>query len=90
MFKFLIFIFFLFILLLFLMGFSVIRMFKNVLFGKPKQTQRRQSSHSRHSSRNQEMHNPTADTYDDSPRQKQRRKIFSKDEGEYVDYEEVK
>ena len=68
MFKFLFVMFFFFILLVFLMGFSILRTFKNILFGSgssgKKGEQRRQTS--------------------------SRKKIFAKDEGEYVDYEEVK
>jgi len=69
------------------MGFSVLRTFKNILFGsgekkgkqQRKQTNKKSSSGQRSSGRS---------SYDSSPPAK--KKIFTKDEGEYVDYEEVK
>lgn len=85
MFKFLFVIFFFFILLLFLMGFSVLRMFKNFLFGSGSGDQRTKKKHqtshksSRSSSYKEE---PTVHVH--------RKKIFTEDDGEYVDYEEVK
>lgn len=85
MFKFLFFIVFLFILLVLLMGFSVVRMFKRMLFGGGESGQRRnahtsgnQQSRSRDGQQNQPKHHPSA------------RKIFREDEGEYVEYEEIK
>lgn len=89
MFKFLFIMFFFFILLVFLMGFSILRTFKNMLFGssnkgKKEAGQRRQTNHytsgSRDGSRHEQEH----------ARSGSRKKIFAKDEGEYVDYEEVK
>ena len=81
MFKFLFVMFFFFILLVFLMGFSILRTFKNILFGSgssgKKGEQRRQTSG--YSSAREEYAS-----------QGSRKKIFAKDEGEYVDYEEVK
>lgn len=85
MFKFLFFMFFLFLLLLFLMGFSVLRSFKRFFFGtdNPRENSRHQSSrtNSRSSSRAEEETRRSRDT---------RKKIFTQDDGEYVDYEEVK
>jgi len=74
--------FFFFIILMFLMGFSVFRTMKNIFSGgEKKNTQRRQTnkntSGSQRSSR-QEYDIPS------------RKKIFTKDEGEYIEYEEVK
>ena len=88
MFKFLFVMFFFFLLLLFLMGFSIIRTFKNILFGsgnngKKNGQQRRQTNNS-HSK--QQDNRSTRQEYTSTSR----KKIFSKDEGEYVDYEEVK
>lgn len=84
MFKFLFVLFFFFILLLALMGFSVLRMFKNFLFGtgsdEQKTKKRHQSSHT--SSRSSYQEEPTVHVH--------RKKIFTEDDGEYVDYEEVK
>lgn len=87
MFKFLFVMFFFFILLVFLMGFSILRTFKNILFGssnsgKKGEGQRRQTSsqnNNSQASQHEEYSNPTS-----------RKKIFTKEEGEYVDYEEVK
>ena len=77
--------FFFFILLVFLMGFSILRTFKNILFGSgscgKKGGQRRQTTTSSSSGR--------SSTYEE-PSSVSRKKIFAKDEGEYVDYEEVK
>ena len=88
MFKFLFVMFFFFILLVFLMGFSILRTFKNILFGSgssngKKGEQRRQTS--TNSSR-QQSYNTAEEDYTSA----NRKKIFAKDEGEYVDFEEVK
>ena len=74
MFKFLFVIFFFFILLVFLMGFSILRTFKNIFFG---------SGH-------RSTTTTARDDDDDRTPYVHRKKIFAKDEGEYVDYEEVK
>lgn len=88
MFKFLFVIFFLFILLVFLMGFSILRTFKNIFFGsgssKKREEPHRQTRHTA-SSGPSYYENEEA-----GPSPSRRKKIFSKDEGEYVDYEEVK
>lgn len=88
MFKFLFVIFFLFILLVFLMGFSILRTFKNIFFGsgnsKKREEQHRQARHTTSSGPSYHANEETV------PRSSRRKKIFSKDEGEYVDYEEVK
>lgn len=91
MFKFLFVLFFFFILLVFLMGFSLLRTFRNILFGNgsaraKKEEQRRQTNNSHASSRPQ----GSRDCNDDGTTASPRKKIFAKDEGEYVDYEEVK
>ncbi|WP_455640791.1 DUF4834 family protein [Parabacteroides sp.] len=88
MFKFLFVMFFFFILLVFLMGFSILRTFKNILFGSGSSNgkrgeQRRQTS--TNSSR-QQSYNTAEEDYTSA----NRKKIFAKDEGEYVDFEEVK
>lgn len=87
MFKFLFVMFFFFILLVFLMGFSILRTFKNMLFGSgnsntKKGEQRRQTS----SYSSGQHHSNRSDDYISV----NRKKIFTKDEGEYVDFEEVK
>lgn len=80
--------FFFFILLVFLMGFSILRTFKNILFGSgaknaKKDEQRRQTNNPNASASGENGFN---EEYKTTPR----KKIFTKDEGEYVDYEEVK
>jgi hypothetical protein len=84
MFKFLFVMFFFFILLLVLMGFSVLRTFKRIFFGIGDDGKKR--------SANNRTSNQKSHTYTTKQERKSssRPKIFSKDEGEYVDYEEVK
>lgn len=92
MIKIFLFMVFFFFLLVLLMGFSIIRTIKNVLFGRGdggrrEEPRRRQASRpseprseQRYNRFEEEEYHPHAP----------HRKIFSKDEGEYVDYEEVK
>jgi len=66
--------------LLSLLGFSVLRSFRDFFFGNPKSRQRaasqnRKSSQTKSSTKSQ---------------QQNRKKVIAADEGEYVDYEEVK
>ena len=86
MFKFLFVMFFFFILLVFLMGFSILRTFKNILFGSSGKEgeQRRQTSGYSSDARS------NSSAREEYASQASRKKIFAKDEGEYVDYEEVK
>ena len=78
MFKFLFLLFGFFLLLVLLLGFSVIRTFKRILFGAPKtETGRRHT-------------NPTAGQQQARAEEYAKKKLFTKDDGEYVDYEEVK
>jgi len=80
MFKFFLVIFLIGFTLVSLLGFSVLRSFRDFFFGKPKSKQR-STSQSRQSSQ----------TRNSTNRQRQsQKKIISADEGEYVDYEEVK
>ena len=92
MFKFLFVIFFFFILLVFLMGFSILRTFKNIFFGSGNST--RKGEQRRQTNSNTSGHRSTTTTArdddDDRTPYVHRKKIFAKDEGEYVDYEEVK
>lgn len=89
MLKFLFVIFFFFILLVFLMGFSILRTVKNLLFGSgnsgKKGGQSRQTTGNYSSGRPDAATNTKEDIASAS-----KKKIFTKDEGEYVDYEEVK
>lgn len=87
MFKFLFVIFFFFLLLVFLMGFSVLRTFKKIFFGSGN-SGKKEGTHRRTT---QTTSSGRADAGADRQSQSSRRKkIFGKDEGEYVDYEEVK
>lgn len=103
MFKFLFFIVFLFFLLVFLLGFSLLRGLKRFLFGdggnQRQQTYQRrttsQAQNQTYGSRSQQTSSTdsyaNAEEVEDPPRSwKRRRKIYSQNEGEYVDYEEVK
>jgi hypothetical protein len=74
MFKFIFFLFFFGLLLTLLMGFSVLRTIRNVIFGNPEP---------KRTTRQQQQHQTTQ-------KKTTRKKIFTKDEGEYIDYEEVK
>lgn len=88
MFKFLFVMFFFFILLVFLMGFSILRTFKNILFGSSnsrKGEQRQQTTNKKYSDRQSQSESREEDYASSN-----RKKIFAKDEGEYVDFEEVK
>jgi len=81
MFKFLLTIFMIGFILVSLMGFSVIRSFKEFFFGSPKsQNRQRSASQSRQSSTKSSTR----------PQQKNRKKVIDANEGEYVDYEEIK
>lgn len=101
MFKFIFFIFFFFVLLVLLMGFSVIRTIKRILFGSGNsrqtyQKQNRNTSSGRSANGNyNQSRRPSSDyaeaeDYDETNLYKRHKKVFGKDEGEYVDYEEIK
>lgn len=83
MLKFLFIMFFFFILLVFLMGFSIFRAFKYIFFGKDTNVNKNSSKRSQEKT---SSNNPTSQSNSSA----EKKKIFSKDEGEYVDYEEVK
>ncbi|MDR2498784.1 MAG: DUF4834 family protein [Tannerellaceae bacterium] len=80
MFKFLVFVFLIFLLLVFLFGFSIVRFMGRFLFGigsgRRDQTGRQQNQQSKGSGQQ-------------SSAQK-RHKVFSSNDGEYIDYEEIK
>jgi len=78
MFKFLVYLIGLFFLFGFLFGFSVLRMMFKSIFGI-------QSSSRKSSSNQRKTKQPPKQTNATSTK-----KIFARDEGEYVDYEEVK
>ena len=80
LFKFLLIIFLIGFTLVSLLGFSVLRSFRDFFFGSPNRrqrsaSQRRQSSQTKGSTNHQKQ---------------SRKKIITDDEGEYVDYEEIK
>ncbi|MDR2138827.1 MAG: DUF4834 family protein [Tannerella sp.] len=79
MFKFLVFLFLFFLLLVSLLGFSALRTFKAILFGSPKKRTRAHSSTSADRQRARESRSRPS-----------RKKMIAKEEGEYIDYEEVK
>ena len=85
MFKFLFVIFAFFVLLLLLMGFSLFRFLKNI-FSPGTNAGRR--TNSRQWNQNEQTQNQKTQQ-NQTNSQAQRKKIISKDEGEYVDYEEV-
>lgn len=90
MLKFLAIAFLFFMLMLSLLGFSVIRMIKRTFFGgggggnEKKGQQRRQASASSSEQQQKKQYR------EESASNLQRKKIFTKEEGEYVDYEEVR
>lgn len=77
MFKFAFIVVFIIFFLLFLVGFSVFRTIKGILFGGGKQAPGDQT---RSQQRNQQQ---------SSQSQPKHQKLFEKDEGEYIDFEEV-
>jgi predicted lipid-binding transport protein (Tim44 family) len=79
MIKFLAFIFFIFFILISLLGFSVFRLFKS-FFSPDVRSRERQRSSSRNSRQQRAG----------STQKKKHAKVIRKDEGEYVDYEEVR
>ena len=86
MFKFLFVVFGFFLLLMALLGFSVFRTFKRILFGSGNTGKQQQTRHAEEQ-RKRKKQQTTQQTYTQQPSKK---KIIAKDEGEYVDYEEVK
>ena len=84
MLKFLFIIFFFGFILVSLLGFSVFRTFKSFFSGDPKDRNRRRTT----MNSNQQRNRPQNTTTQNNPPPK--KKVFADDEGEYVDYEEVK
>lgn len=80
MFKFLLFIFFFIILLGFLAGFSILRAIRDALFGPPSNARNSRQQHTGTGKKTASQSKPGAS----------RKKIIKKDEGEYIEYEEVK
>ena len=66
--------------LLSLLGFSVLRSFRDFFFGNPKSKQRTASQNRKN----------TQTKSSTKSQQQNRKKVIAADEGEYVDYEEVK
>lgn len=82
MFKFIFILVFFFFTLLFLLGFSVIRTIMNFFFGSKKQAPQNKSRKQTTHRKQQTRHTNT--------QEKPRKKLIAEDEGEYVDYEEIK
>jgi len=80
LFKFFLIIFLIGFTLVSLLGVSVLRSFRDLFFGNPKSRQRA-ASQNRQSNRTKSS---------SSRQQTNRKKIISADEGEYIDYEEIK
>ena len=72
--KFLFIVFFMFLFLIFLFGFSIIRGIFRLFFGG--------MGHKRYANQQREQQAP--------PESKKNNKVFTKEEGEYVDYVEIK
>ena len=89
MFKFLFLIAAFFALMVILMGFSVFRAFRTMLFGSSDNKSRRENENRRRRAEQQRR-----EREEEQERMKReasaQKKIFSKDDGEYVDYEEIK
>lgn len=85
--KFLFFFVFLFFVLVFLLGFSILRGVKRLFFGDNGRKERRTSSASRPDASSSSSY---AEETEGEPRVRRRKKVYARNEGEYVDYEEVK
>ncbi|MDR0430821.1 MAG: DUF4834 family protein [Tannerellaceae bacterium] len=85
MFKFLFFIVFFIVLMTLMLGFSFLRTLKRILFGESENEKRarqqRQAAKNASNQRNAKQKENTTSS---------RKKIFTKEDGEYVDYEEIK
>ncbi len=86
MLKFLFVLLLFFLILLSLLGFSVFRMIKNILFGKESSNTSKGRQRRRTTSSSRQQTNSSRTYQDTTPR----KKIIGEDEGEYVDYEEIK
>lgn len=85
MIKFILIIFLFFLLLVFLLGFSLFRSLTRFLFGSSNKSTSTQHRSSRTSQQHRQQQRSA-----DPPRPQPKKKIIDKNEGEYVDYEEVK
>jgi len=83
MIQFLLILFLVFVLMIFSLGFSVVRLILRFLFGSRTTSP---NSSSRRESHNQQQRG----TSDNNNTRKNTSKVFQKDEGEYVDFEEIK
>ena len=88
MIKFLLVMFLLFILLVVLLGFSLIRSVRNIFFGSG--DRKRTSSGTASSGNGGREHRAAGHSSHGHWSVRRKKKIFGKDEGEYVDYEEIK
>ena len=96
--KFLFFFFFVFLILLGLMGFSLFRGVKRAFTGGGKQQQTYRNNQTKSNAHNRRSYNTLssgdsqsyAEEVYEEPRYRRHKKVYGHDEGEYVDYEEVK
>ncbi len=84
--KLVLFVFLFFILLVLLLGVSLIRSAKNIFFGGGSKHTGNREQTSRSEDKSASGHSETRRSYGF----RKRKKIIGKDEGEYVDYEEIK
>lgn len=90
MLKFLLFIILFIVFIGFLLGFSILRGLKRLLFG-PGPSARQQHAGSRNNYQHQRQQTRAqAERKDEEPQVKISRKLFEAEKGEYVDYEEIK
>lgn len=94
MFKFIAFLFLIFLFLLTLMGFTIVRSIKQFFFGGNNNKQSHRQQQHRTSPRSDSNRSQSSFYADEEnsihPNDRPRCKVYGKDEGEYVDYEEVK
>jgi len=84
MFKFLFIIIFFIVLMTLMLGLSFLRTLKRVLFGESESEKRARQQ--RQAAKNASKQNKSTNRENSSSK----RKVFDKNEGEYVDYEEIK
>lgn len=83
--------FFLIILILVVFGFSILTSIIKVFFGLGKRTSNRQrNTYTNPNQPNSSTRNNSAGATHSQPPPQNHKKVFSKDEGEYVEFEEVK
>ena len=86
-----------FIIAIFVFGLSIIGFILRTIFGlgrgsssRPKQTESGRTSQQDHSQRDRRSNNDEEEIYSENVPEKRHKKIFTQDDGEYVDFEEIK